>query len=307
MRVLDLFCGGGGLSYGFHEAGYNVTGADLSESAAATFKSNHIGRFIKVNLGSDMVTGNYDVIVGGPPCRPWSTMNVTKRKSKHEDYKLLGRFFDHVKANLPAAFLLENVLGIRNDPVLRFKSQELALKYGYKIATDVLSYTDYGAPTARRRFFLFGLADGKDSEFFNFISKRRVRKRKTVKDAIWDLRKVKYGAYMDHEWPMLKTISKYLSFYNTGKYGWKILEWNKPAPSFGNIMKTYILHPNSFSENGITRAISVREALRLMGFPDRFRFEKGEGLSSRYQIVADSVSPKFSFAAAESIKKIFGE
>ncbi|MEM0143204.1 MAG: DNA cytosine methyltransferase, partial [Candidatus Parvarchaeum sp.] len=138
--------------------------------------------------------------------------------------------------------------------------------------------------------------------FFDMLSGHETSATST-KNAIGHLKKVKFGAVSDHEWPKLKTINKYKKYYRTGKFGWHVLNWNEPAPSFGNIMKTYILHPDSF-EGGDMRVISVREAMLLMGFPKDYHFPKGIGLGARYQMVADSVSPVFSNIAAKIIYKI---
>ena len=124
-----------------------------------------------------------------------------------------------------------------------------------------------------------------------------------VRDVIWDLREKKKNAVVDHVWPELNTIDKYRKYYEKGKYGWYILKWNEPAPSFGNVMKTYILHPFGFNGKK-TRVISIKEALLIMGFSESFRFPQGLGLGSRYQMIVDSVSPVFSFAAANVIRNI---
>jgi DNA (cytosine-5)-methyltransferase 1 len=107
----------------------------------------------------------------------------------------------------------------------------------------------------------------------------------------------------DHVWPELRTINKYRKYYKTGKYGWYILDWKEPAPSFGNVMKTYILHPDAFNGRR-TRVISVKEALLIMGYDSRFRFPQDYGLGARYQMVVDSVSPTFSYPAAKVTEEI---
>ena len=67
-------------------------------------------------------------------------------------------------------------------------------------------------------------------------------------------------------------------------------------------MKTYILHPNSFN-GGDTRAISVKEASLIMGFGKDFKFPSGgNSLSLKYQMISDSVSPIFSYAAAKATR-----
>src|SRR5208283_5827291 len=109
MRALDLFCGAGGLSSGFKKAGFHVTGLDVNVAAKETFKLNKIGEFISANLAKESIEGDYDIILGGPPCKPWANINTTRRNSHHPDYGLLTRFYDHVINVNPRAFLMENV------------------------------------------------------------------------------------------------------------------------------------------------------------------------------------------------------
>jgi len=126
----------------------------------------------------------------------------------------------------------------------------------------------------------------------------------TVRDVMWQLRDQEMGTVPDHVWPQLNTIEKYLRYYETGKYGWYVLDWDSPAPSFGNIMKTYILHPDA-SNGGPKRVISVREALLIMGFGMDFRFPQEAGTGIRYQMIADSVSPVFSLKIAKTLAEVF--
>ena len=305
VSVLDLFCGAGGLSLGFKKAGFDITGADKSVKAGETYENNDIGNFRHVDLSKDLIKGDFDVIVGGPPCKPWSSVNLTRRKKRHKDYMLLSRFFNHVEENVPKAFMFENVPTIKNDIELNLQLNKLEKSFGYTVKKQIVSYYDYNACTMRRRLIAFGLHDADSNPFFGYLEEKykRIDKKSNVKSAIGYLRDAKEGCEADHEWPQLKTIYRYMNYYKTGKFGWYILRWNKPAPSFGNIMKTYILHPDSLRRKE-KRVISVKEALLIMGFPKNFHFKEGEGLGIRYQMVVDSVSPVFSYAAARCIKNI---
>jgi len=303
MRVLDLFCGAGGLARGFEKAGFHVTGVDFSGDVQKTFELNSRGEFIRADLSRELIRGEYDLIIGGPPCRPWSAVNTTKRGKIHGDYHLISRFFRHVIHHMPEVFMLENVPALAKDEIFNRYLRKLR-RHRYSIAHRVISYGDFGAPTRRRRLIVFGTRSGCADNFFVMLEEYR-RRSGTVRDAIWWLRGKKRGQVPDHVWPELRTIHRYLGYYMTGKFGWYILRWDEPAPSFGNIMKTYILHPDSFNGSGVTaRVISVKEALLIMGFDREFRFPADAGISSRYQMVADAVSPVFSYVAAQVIKKV---
>jgi DNA (cytosine-5)-methyltransferase 1 len=305
MRILDLFCGAGGLASGFKKMGFKITGVDKSPSAGGTYEANEYGEFVECNLAKHTVHGNFDIVCGGPPCKPWSSVNTIKRGELHEDFELLARFFRHVEANRPRAFLMENVPPLMKTEIFSTLVKRLSSKFKYSIQKAVISYGDFGAPIRRHRLIVFGIRDGIADSFFHDLSEHQ-RPAATVKDAIWHLRERSRNEVRDHTWPELKTIKKYLAYYESGKYGWYVLDWNRPAPSFGNITKTYILHPDSFN-GGLTRVISVKEASLIMGFPSEFRFVEGLGLGERYQLIADSVSPVFSFAAAQVIGRLMSD
>ncbi|PSO09064.1 hypothetical protein B9Q04_02355 [Candidatus Marsarchaeota G2 archaeon BE_D] len=323
-RVLDLFCGAGGLSLGFLQEGFSVTGVDISEKAekSFTFNLNSGSRFIRADLLTVNITGEYDVVVGGPPCRPWASVNTVKRGRAHRDHVLLSRYFEHVTRLRPGVFLMENVPALGGDPSFREYIARME-RVGYSVEVGVVRYSDYGAPTSRRRLIAFGALGLDASGFFRELGKHR-RPPRTVRDAIAHLRGQPRGAEPDHEWPTLRTIGKYKGLYETGRYGWYILKWDRPAPSFGNVMKTYILHPDSAvgdrgggeeQEEGDgdgdggsphPRVISVREALHIMGFPEEYKFPQ-VGLGARYQMVADAVSPVFSKVAAQAVTRLLHE
>jgi DNA (cytosine-5)-methyltransferase 1 len=302
--VLDLFCGAGGLAYGFSRAGFAVRGVDRLPIVSEIFRRNALGEVKVRDLHWKTENGGANVVIGGPPCRPWSTLNLTRRTNEHANYRLMARFMSHVFQNHPKVFLMENVPAATSHAgklVARLGSH-LGGK-GYQTKAQTVKYSDYGAATSRSRLMLFGTRTGDASAFFEELKTRHQRSPATVKEAIWDLRRAKADSVLDHQWPTLNTIEKYRERYRTGQFGWYRLDWDTPAPSFGNVMKTYTLHPSSWRGNppGDPRVISVREAMSLMGFPRSYSFPPGMGMGQRYQMVVDSVSPVFSAAAAAVI------
>lgn len=303
VNVLDLFCGAGGFAQGFKHATFDVTGIDMCDAAGKTFEMNNFGYFKKADLKNELIEGQFDVIIGGPPCRPWSAVNTSRRGVNHPDFILLSRFFEHVAINRPKVFVLENVPLLRNEPTLKQHIERLqSPEFGYSIVSKVIKYSDYGATTNRRRFIIFGSKISKAEQFFSELSKFQSSP-KTVKSAIWQLRNKEKNEVKEHIWPNLKTIDKYLDKYRSGRFGWYILDWGKAAPSFGNIMKTYILHPDAF-KGGAKRVLSVKEAALIMGFADDFVFPEDVGIGLKYQMIVDSVSPVFSEIAAKIIQEM---
>jgi DNA (cytosine-5)-methyltransferase 1 len=116
LRVLDLFSGCGGLSYGFYKAGYDVVaGIDNWSDALVTFKKNHPGsKTFNIDLSNfelneldKLVGSNIDIVVGGPPCQGFSIAG--KRDAEDPRNKLYKGFVKIVEHYKPKAFVLENV------------------------------------------------------------------------------------------------------------------------------------------------------------------------------------------------------
>ena len=303
FKVLDLFSGMGGFSYGFAKNGFKTTGVDIKEEAGLSYKKLINGDFILSDLHSELIdSDDYDIIIGGPPCRPWSSINITKRGLEHPDYTLVSKFMAHIEHHKPKLFIMENVPPLANDQILN-KLIISTKKMGYSVDKAKVTYSDFGASVRRTRLIVSGTLESEISSFFWQINSNK-RKPRTVRDSIFSLKGADYGSVPDHVWPNLKTIRKYEKYYKTGKYGWRILKWDEPAPSFGNVMKTYTLHPDSSFETGYLRTISVTEAARIMGFPKSFRFPDNIPMGKRYQMIVDSVNPLFSDALAQVVHNI---
>jgi DNA (cytosine-5)-methyltransferase 1 len=304
IRVLDLFCGAGGFSLGFKKQGFSITGVDINPWSEKIFSLNHIGDFVQKDLMSEHIDGNFNIILGGPPCRPFSSVNLRRRGEKHPNYPLVERYFDHISSLRPDLFFMENVPPVRNyqiflDSVKRIEDE------GYHVESHVIHYSEFGASTKRRRLIVFGGKDKKLVEKIIRIFNKRKAEPKTVGDAIKKYEGTPEKGYPDHEWPHLKTIHKYKDKYESGQYGWYKLNYSQPAPSFGNIMKTYILHPNSDNNGTPARVISVREAMAIMGFSPEFHFPEKMGIGLRYQMVVDVVSPTISEIIADVVKECY--
>jgi site-specific DNA-cytosine methylase len=163
VRVLDLFCGMGGLSLGVALAleGAEVLGVDISRHAVETYNLN-LRRFgchaKRADLLSWVPDGRYDIVVGGPPCQPFSVANTVRTGEAHPLFPTFRRYFELVRAIRPLAFVFENVKGLlthRFRPLLDGQLGSLASEY--RIRYRVLNAAHYGVPQRRERLIAVGV------------------------------------------------------------------------------------------------------------------------------------------------------
>lgn len=196
LKVLDLFCGAGGLSLGFKLAGFDIIGAiDFNQQAIETHEANfsnsiNICGDIK-NIDNIEITNMFegvDVIIGGPPCQGFSAANQWQtEEEKREKNMLFYEYMRFVEILKPKVFLIENVRQIltNNNSYATKEIEKIAMSLGYEIKYKVLDASDYGVPQKRIRAFIVGVRKDVDRTFdFETIEKKE---RITVRDAISDL------------------------------------------------------------------------------------------------------------------------
>jgi DNA (cytosine-5)-methyltransferase 1 len=166
-RVLDLFCGAGGLSLGFEKMGFQVLGGvDHDSNAMETYKRNFPSALSwreDLNEPSEefetwlrSIRGDVDVVVGGPPCQGFSIAG--KRLIDDPRNLLYKKYMDVVAIVMPAFVVIENVPNIASMNKGEVKKQiieDLSL-LGYAVTVETLNASHFGVPQARRRTFFVG-------------------------------------------------------------------------------------------------------------------------------------------------------
>lgn len=174
FKVIDLFAGVGGLSYGFaHDDEFEIIAAnEILEPMAKAYSSNHpsvmmynkdIKDFSLDDLTRDLGVkkGDIDIVVGGPPCQAYST--VGKRLIDDPRGKLFQEYYRILKELRPKLFVFENVKGLLSMQGGDLIKIIIALfeSIGYHMQMRLLNAADYGAPQIRERVILVGTLDSK--------------------------------------------------------------------------------------------------------------------------------------------------
>lgn len=171
-NIVSIYSGAGGIDIGFHRAGFNILlSTDNWQVACDTLEQNGLGKEV---VCGDIRTvdfagfkakakGNIDVLVGGPPCPPFSKSRFyrleKKRGLEDENAFTVSEYFRAVKELNPSIFLFENVHGFVYKPhmdALEFVISE-SEKLGYNIEYRVVNAADYGVPQTRERFICVGV------------------------------------------------------------------------------------------------------------------------------------------------------
>jgi DNA (cytosine-5)-methyltransferase 1 len=176
LTIIDLFCGTGGFSKGFEDAGgFDVVlGVDLLPHAIETFRSNHAGAAAiatdirgydpsRATQDLDIERGAIDIIIGGPPCQGFSSIRPNRGSERYDPRNDLfvdfARYVEHFR---PRMFVLENVVGLATHgrgATLELM-QETFNSVGYDTDWKVLNAAQYGVPQKRERLIMIGSERG---------------------------------------------------------------------------------------------------------------------------------------------------
>lgn len=330
FTAIDLFCGCGGLSLGLRRAGFKVLAAiDNDDLSIETYRMNNKRTLlIKDDIQSvdpkklmedlELASGELDLLAGCPPCQGFSTLRTFNGGRDVDEPKndLIYEFLRFVEVFLPKTLMMENVPGLLNDVRLRVIMQKLKF-LGYERKAGVFNAARYGVPQRRQRMLLLGILNGYPS----FASP--IRRTRTVAEAIRRLPSPQISKDPMHNYRVRRTqhVTSIISAipkdggsrtdlpaelqlschqnFDGFKDVYGRMAWREPAPTLTggciNPSKGRYLHPE---EN---RAITLREAALIQGFPSSYGFKMSKGRYPVAQLIGNAFPPKFAEHHAKSL------
>ncbi|WP_206698818.1 DNA cytosine methyltransferase [Leptospira stimsonii] len=290
--VLDLFAGCGGLALGFEACGFETVGYEMDHQACQTYSTNLDGECFEtyITVDSDF-TEKTDIIIGGPPCQPFSVIGHQKGKKDIRDG--FPAFLSAVKKYDPKIAIFENVRGMLYKNKLYFDHIVEELKnLNYIVEYNLLNSVHYGVPQKRERLFV--VAHRGQWKFPDKINHSF-----TVGDALGDLLQnippnPKY---------LTKSMDEYIAKYEKASscVRPRDLHLDEPARTVtcrnlngatGDMLRVKL-------PNGKRRRLTVREGARLQSFPDWFEFSGSEG--AQFNQIGNAVPPLMAKAIAKSV------
>jgi DNA (cytosine-5)-methyltransferase 1 len=298
LRFIDLFAGIGGFRLALEDLGAEcVFSSEIDKAAAQAYKENFgdypAGDIKKIN---EKDIPAHDILCAGFPCQPFSTAGY--RKGFEDTRGTL--FFEIVRIlayHNPRFFILENVPGIlthRNGETFDVIKQQLS-ELGYYLWYQVLNAVDFGIPQNRRRVFILGFKSYEDYCKYRFsLPKIKLKPLSVILD---------FDISPDSLQPTEKALRN-LEF-NLKRKGieprnYDLIIASEIRPSRVTIKLNPVYFPTLTAKMGTggnnvpiiirgsyIRKISVREGLRLMGFPEWFHLR--ENYSQSYKQIGNSV------------------
>ena len=302
MKVLDTFCGVGGIKQGFTQAGFDVVqSVDFDKACKTTFDANYDDEMVLGDI-SELKPESYpdhDVLVGGFPCQAFSVAGYRKGFNEKRG-TLFFNLADILHVKQPRAFMFENVKGLVGhdggntlEVILRTLRQDL----GYYVPEPkVLNSWDYGCPQNRERIFIVGFKEKNDFEFPD---------KQDHSGDIWSI----LDDNVDPKYEMVGPFNEYLSedecviepnqvYQKRFNYISKHSNPRRSPTLVTGMTPTFIRDPKT----DVVRRLTPAECFRVQGFKD-FVIPEGMGDTQLYKQAGNSVSVPVIKAVADNMWK----
>jgi DNA (cytosine-5)-methyltransferase 1 len=336
MVALDFFCGAGGLTRGFLNAGIEVrVGIDVDESCKRTYEANNApAQFLTADIrklkASDLskalkgVKREELVFMGCAPCQPFSKQ---RREVNREGGTLLNSFGRLVAEFLPAYVIIENVPGVAkvpgNSTYCRLLKRLRSI--GYRVQDGKLNAKHFGVPQTRCRWVVIA-SRRVDPQLPQHTHGPGLREIITVRNAIAGYPPLDAGEQSivipNHraallsernllrlrntprdgggrgDWPTPLVLKCHRGKYKGHSDVYGRMRWDLPAPTL--TCRCFSISNGRFGHPEQHRAISLREAARLQSFDDSYTFYGSSQASIGAQI-GNAVPVRMAEALAEKV------
>ena len=297
MRVVDLFCGCGGLSLGFELAGMEVVaGFDNWQDALTVYRNNFSHPAIHADLldveGSVEQIRPFapDMIIGGPPCQDFSSAGNRDENNGRGDLTVC--YARIISAIRPQWFVMENVDRITKTQKL-VDALTIFHASGYGTSYTILNAALCGVPQRRKRFVMIGKLGAENDFMQETIREGFSDHEMSVAEYFGNKLDIKY--YYRHPRSYVRR-----GIFSTDEPSATIRGVNRPMP------KGYTLHPGDpvSSLEGI-RPLTTRERSMIQTFPEDFSFEGTK--TDIEQMIGNAVPVNLGKFVADAIFRYSGE
>ena len=295
LVAIDLFAGCGGLALGFEANGFSTIGYEANADAANTYANNLNGTCHTVKLTTSIIYPRADIIIGGPPCQPFSVLgNQLGSADLRNGFPIC---LDAVEKVQPRAFVFENVRGLMFQNKWYLKElEEKFIELGYTVSVEILNAKYFDVPQNRERVFIVGVRNGD----FSFPKKKNYLV--TAGEALGEL------AFQSTKESKIVTpqMQKYIDNYEAASkcVTERNLHLDRPARTLTcrNLSgSTGDMHRIKL-KNGKKRTLTVREAAILQTFPEWYKFSGTE--QSKFKQIGNAVPPMMAYHIARKVKSI---
>lgn len=290
--VVDLFAGCGGLALGFEAQGFATIGFENDADCCATYRRNLSGHCEQVTLTPDTPLPAASVVIGGPPCQPFSVNGHQLGLNDARDG--FPAFISAVARLQPDIWLFENVRGVLYGNRWYFDEITAALRdLGYIVDYELLNAVNYGVPQNRERVIVVG-----HRGHFKFPTPQS--QRITVAGALGTMMlETPHGSKF-----LTESMDAYVGRYEKASACIRPRDLHPDAPARTLTCRnlagaTGDMHRVKLPD-GRRRRLLAREAARLQSFPDSFHFEGGE--TSVFNQIGNAVAPLFAYHLAGSVR-----
>ena len=280
MRTVDLFCGCGGMSLGFEQAGFQIVGAyDFWDVAVQTYNDNfnHTAAILdlsKKNTALSVIRPlNPEVIIGGPPCQDFSSAGD---RTEGERANLTVSYAKIIKSIKPKYFVMENVSRAKMSKAYA-EAREIFVSAGYGLTELVLDASKCGVPQKRKRFFCVGALNEPD----DFLKKNLLANQSVISLSVRNyFTQNHYQLNIDYYYRHPRTYSR-RAIYSVDEPSPTIRGVNRPRPA------EYVRHKNDAAFNDDIVSLTYRQRALIQTFPENFNF--GNSIATAEQMIGNAV------------------